>query len=82
MTAYERYRPTVDLADGNERPALDCRDCRDFEGWRGVRVWTAQENTAVDLADSMRAADEHEREHHPTGCRCEPHDCNCDDEEA
>lgn len=80
MTAYERYRPVVDLDTG--RAALDCGACRDTEGWAGVRVWTAPETAAIDLADQLRAADEHEREYHPTGCRCEPYDCNCDDEEA
>ncbi len=81
MTAYDRYRPTVDLDSGNERPALDCADCRDSEGWPGVRVWTAPEGAAVDLADQLHAADEHERAHHPAGCRCEPYDCNHGEED-
>lgn len=81
MTAYERYRPTVDLDEGNERPALECADCLNAEGWHGVRVWTAHPHIPVDLADLIRAADTHEREAHPTGCRCEPYDCNHDDED-
>lgn len=80
MTAYDRYRPTAEVTEGNIRPALDCMDCHDWEGWPGVRVWTAPENAAVDLADQVRAADEHERICHPTGCRCEPYDCNHGDE--
>jgi hypothetical protein len=61
---------------------LDCADCRDWEGWRGVRVWTATEHAAVDLADMNRAADAHERENHPAGCRHDPYDCNCDEEDG
>ena len=77
MVAYDRYRPIVDAG----RPALVCDDCRDSEGWPDVRVWTAPEQSAFDLADQISAADEHERTCHPTGCRCEPYDCNHDDEE-
>lgn len=80
MTAYDRYRPTAEVTEGNVRPALDCMDCRDFEGWPGVRVWTATENAAIDLTDQIAAA-AHEREYHPTGCRCEPDDCNHDEED-
>jgi hypothetical protein len=79
MAAYDRYRPIVDPDTG--RPALVCDDCRDPEGWPGVRVWTAPETAAFDLADQINAVDEHERTYHPTGCRHEPYDCNCDNEE-
>lgn len=78
-TTYERYRPVVDPDTG--RPALACDDCRDSEGWPGVLAWTAPEQAAVDLADQIAAADAHERENHPTGCRCEPYDCNHDEED-
>lgn len=78
-TAYDRYRPVVDPDTG--RAALECADCRNWEGWPGVRVWTAPENAAVDLADQISAADAHERTEHPTGCRCESDDCNHDEED-
>lgn len=78
--AYERYLPITDPTTG--RPALVCGDCRDPEGWSGVTVWIASEGVAIDLADQLRAVDAHERAEHPTGCRCDPHDCNHDDEEA
>lgn len=81
LTAYDRYRPVVELESGSHRYALECTDCRDWEGWAGVRVWTAPERMPVDLADLIRAADAHEREHHPTGCRCERYDCNHDKED-
>lgn len=81
MTAHDRYRPTIELESGNHLYALDCADCRNWEGWPGVRVWTAPEHAAVDLADLIRAADTHERAVHPTGCRCDPYDCNHDEED-
>lgn len=77
-TAYDRYRPITDPDTG--RPGLVCGDCRDGEGWPGVRVWTAPAY-AFDLADQIRGAEQHERAHHPTGCRCEPYDCNHDEED-
>lgn len=80
-TAYDRYRPTVEIDSGNQRPALDCTDCRNWEGWPGVRVWAAPEHAAVDLADLIAAADVHERAEHPTGCRCDPHDCGHTEED-
>jgi hypothetical protein len=76
-TTYERYRPVVDLDTG--RAALDCGDCTDWEGWPGVRVWSAPEQAAYSLADQIRAADEHDRECH--GCNCEPFECDCDEED-
>lgn len=78
MTAYDRYRPAV--VPGTTRAEVICNDCC-TEGWPGRVIWTAPEGARVDLADMIRAADAHEREFHPLGCRCDPYDCNHDEED-
>lgn len=76
VTAYDRYIPRTNPHTG--RVELLCADCTD--GAKGA-VWTAPDSHAVRLSALMSRADEHERDHHPTGRRDWEYYGGCDDDD-